>query len=157
MPRVRYTRSLKVSFTSAVRALSERKCQVLGTGSPVQFRAEVAGVEIVHDVKVISGELGWVDKPLQAAAIEIRIEATDHRGWFPIFEGDLELASAGGSLVEVALEGEYRVPASLLGRIVDLAGLHNLAEDSLEGFFGGVTSRLRTESEAFDALTGVPG
>lgn len=157
MPRVRYIQTLGVSFLSAVRALEEKCDIVLGSRRPALFKAEVAGVELAHDVKVVPSEFGWVDRPVEAAALGFRIEATDHTSWFPIFEGDLELTGLGHNRVEVALEGEYRVPASILGRIADRAGLHALAESSLERFFGGVVSRLRTESEAFDALTGVPG
>lgn len=155
MPKVSREAQLGVSFESAVNMLADRPHEVLGDGLSV-FVSEVFGVDVGHEVRVVPGEVVTVDQPLELAVVDFRIEADPGPGWFPVFEGALEVISTDDCGVSVALQGEYHPPGGLLGAVVDRVGLHRLADNSIDRFFQAASDRLRRGAAALDALIGVP-
>jgi hypothetical protein len=53
---------------------------------------------------------------------------------FPVMKGDLVLQSLGQELVQVVFRGSYEPPLGALGRLLDRAVLHRLAEASAKAF-----------------------
>jgi hypothetical protein len=60
--------------------------------------------------------------------------ATGTPGLFPRLEGDLVIASMGSGLTHLALRGSYRPPLGPVGRVLDRALLHRVAEASVKRF-----------------------
>ncbi len=154
--RVRRSRTIHVSFEAATRVLCSRPGEVLtGCDGGPCLGIDVFGVHVEHPVRVEARPCEIVERPVRATVVGFRVEATDHREWFPVLDGDLEVTSTGTG-VEIALEAEYHAPGGILGAAVDRVGLHRVADESIDGFFAGVVTRLQEGAGAIDALTGVP-
>ena len=61
----------------------------------------------------------------------VELEATDHPGLFPRFQGTLTLNPVGVTTSELWLQGTYHAPLGGLGERIDATLLHGAAERSL--------------------------
>ncbi len=61
-------------------------------------------------------------------------EATGSPGLFPRMEAELVLAALGPGLTQLSLRGSYHPPLGPIGRALNRALLHRLAEASVKGF-----------------------
>ena len=61
-------------------------------------------------------------------------EATGTPGLFPKLDADLIVAAVGPELSQIAMRGTYSPPLGPLGRALDRAVLHRVAEASVKGF-----------------------
>ena len=61
-------------------------------------------------------------------------KATGPEALFPVMSADLVLQPLGPGLVEVVFRGSYKPPLKVLGRLLDRALLHRLAEASAKAF-----------------------
>jgi hypothetical protein len=61
-------------------------------------------------------------------------KATGVGALFPVMSGDLVLQPLGHQLVQVTFRGSYEPPLGALGRLLDRAVLHRLAEASAKAF-----------------------
>lgn len=156
MTKVSRETRLTVSLESAVKLLADRPADVLG-GALTTFVADLHGVEVGHEVRVVVGDLVVVDAPLEIAVLPFHVEADPGKGWFPVLDAELELISTAECGISVAVEGEYHPPGGLLGAVADRAGMHRLADQAIDNFFSALTARLRSSGAALDALSGVPG
>lgn len=73
----------------------------------------------------------------------LRWEASEHPALFPVLDGDLEVAPLGLREVRITLSASYVPPLGLVGRGLDRAVLHRLAQSTVRSFLG----RLRAELE----------
>jgi hypothetical protein len=71
-------------------------------------------------------------------------EATGSGRLFPKLEADLELAPLGPSRTQLAISARYRPPLGAVGRVVDRAALHVVAEATIKDFLDRVAERLTT-------------
>lgn len=154
MAKVSRERKLAASMASCVRLLTDEPERVLGSDSP-SLSIEVLGFELRHPIRLVPGELTVVDRPIEVASLPFRVEADGGEGWFPVFEADLEIVG-GAHGVSVALDGFYRPPGGPLGVVADLIALHHVAEDAIDRYFAGLTTRLGRRASDLDALSGVP-
>jgi hypothetical protein len=73
-------------------------------------------------------------------------QATGPGALFPTMEADLVLEPVGDDLVEVTLRGSYRPPLKAVGRLLDRALMHRVAEATTKSFLdtlcGAVQSRI---------------
>jgi hypothetical protein len=53
---------------------------------------------------------------------------------FPVLEAELEVGALGGHRTQLALNASYRPPLSVVGRAVDRALLHRVAEATVKDF-----------------------
>jgi hypothetical protein len=74
-------------------------------------------------------------------AVSIRWEAAQHASFFPVLEGDLEFAPLGpstgpsaASQCRMILSASYVAPLGELGRRLDQAVLHRVAESTVRSF-----------------------
>jgi hypothetical protein len=67
---------------------------------------------------------------------------------FPQLEADLEIAAVGASRSQISLSGTYRPPLGLLGRALDRALLHRVAEATVKDFIDRVAERLSQQLPA---------
>jgi len=67
---------------------------------------------------------------------------------FPALEADIEVAFLGAHRTQVAISAQYRPPLGAVGRTMDKALLHRVAEATVKDFLDRVTERLRTTPAA---------
>lgn len=72
-------------------------------------------------------------------------EATGTPGLFPRLEADLIVASVGPDLSQIAMRGTYAPPLGPLGRALDRAVLHRVAEASVKSFVDRVAQSIRDD------------
>lgn len=75
-------------------------------------------------------------------------EATGTPGLFPRLDADLILAGIGPDLCQIALRGTYAPPLGYLGRALDRAVLHRLAEASVKSFVDRIADVLKPQGVA---------
>lgn len=71
----------------------------------------------------------------------IRVMATGPEGLFPHLDANLEINTRDPESIEVRLVGTYRPPLGRAGEMLDRAGLHKIAESTLETFIDEMASR----------------
>jgi len=74
----------------------------------------------------------------QQTTIPLAWEATGTPGLFPKLDADLIVATVGPDLSRIAMRGTYAPPLGPLGRALDRAVLHRVAEASVKSFVDGV-------------------
>jgi hypothetical protein len=74
----------------------------------------------------------------QQTTIPLAWEATGTPGLFPKLDADLIVATVGPDLSQIAMRGTYAPPLGPLGRALDRAVLHRVAEASVKSFVDGV-------------------
>lgn len=75
-------------------------------------------------------------------------KATGTDAIFPSLEADLELAPMGPDRTQVSISARYRPPLGGLGRALDRALLHRVAEATIKDFLDRVGERLAREAVA---------
>jgi hypothetical protein len=70
----------------------------------------------------------------QQTTIPLAWEATGTPGLFPKLDADLIVATVGPELCQIAMRGTYSPPLGPLGRALDRAVLHRVAEASVKSF-----------------------
>jgi len=99
----------------------------------------LTGLPIGKDVAVNIG------RPLEGngiVAVPVRWKATWPSAAYPSFDGELELTRLSDGSAELWLLGRYEPPFGAVGRMLDQAVLHTVAEDSLRTLVGVMASRL---------------
>ena len=67
------------------------------------------------------------------------------RNLLPKVEGDLEIAALGPRRTHVSLSARYRPPLGVVGRALDRALLHRVAEATVKDFVDGVAAAFHAE------------
>jgi hypothetical protein len=101
--------------------------------------AEVGfGREELRLGKLVSIDVG---QPVQLGpkmVLPISWRATGPQGLFPVLDGDVEVAPLGAGSTQIALSAQYQPPLGHVGKAVDRAGLHRIAEATVKDFLDGV-------------------
>lgn len=106
----------------------------------VGFRVD--GHRIVKRVSIAMGD------PVRSPGriwIPISWQATDRRGLFPVFDGDLEIAGLGAGRSQLAFSGQYRPPRGLIGRTLDRVLLSRVAEATIKDFVDRIAQGLEAK------------
>jgi hypothetical protein len=111
-------------------------------GFPVDGHRVSKNVEIDVGAPVTNTGKTW---------IPIAWRATGPTGLFPVLDAELEFASLGLELTQLALSGRYQPPLGLVGRTIDKALLSRIAEATIKDF----VDRLAQAIEA--AMTAAAG
>jgi hypothetical protein len=121
-----------------------------GTWIPgVARAADDAGEQLLSDVGFAVTNGHRVDKqveisfgqPVRAfaqARLPMSWNATGPARLFPSFEADLEIAALGPARTQISISGRYRPPMGTVGRVVDRALLHRVAEATVKDFLDSV-------------------
>jgi len=67
---------------------------------------------------------------------------------FPALEADLEVAPLGPSRTQLSISARYRPPMGVVGRALDRALLHRVAEATMKDFLDRVGEALQTRATA---------
>jgi hypothetical protein len=70
--------------------------------------------------------------------------ATGAERLFPQLDADLEVAAMGPNRTQLSISARYRPPMGAVGRALDRALLHRVAEATIKDFLDGVGERLRS-------------
>lgn len=92
-----------------------------------------------------------VGEPLRAetrVSLPLSWTATGPSSLFPTMHADLSITSMGPSLTQVAFHGSYTPPLGVVGRLLDRAVLHRLAELSVKDFVDRVIAALAQSMSA---------
>lgn len=84
--------------------------------------------------KTVRLDVGEPFRRTGETSIPLRWEATGTPGLFPKMEADLVVEEVGIRLTKVALQGSYDPPLGSLGRALDRALLHRVAEATVKHF-----------------------
>jgi hypothetical protein len=77
-----------------------------------------------------------------ACVVPLAWKATGMAGLFPVLDGDLELAPLGSNRCRLTLSASYLPPLGDLGRALDRALLHRVAQSTVRSFLARVAANL---------------
>jgi hypothetical protein len=69
--------------------------------------------------------------------------ATRPEGLFPQLDADIEVASLGAGRTHLSISARYRPPMGVVGRMLDRALLHRVAEATIKDFLDRVGEQVR--------------
>ncbi|HEY0492320.1 MAG TPA: hypothetical protein VGD57_02490 [Candidatus Dormibacteraeota bacterium] len=78
--------------------------------------------------------------------VPIAWRATGVAGFFPVLDGDLEVAALSPTRTQLAFSGQYRPPLGLMGRTADRTLLSRIAEGTIKDFVDRIAERLASQS-----------
>ena len=100
-------------------------------GEEIRARLGLDGAPVAKTVRL---DVGVPYRGRQETTIPVTWEATGAPGLFPKMEGELVVAPVGPDVTQIALRGTYRPPLGAVGRAVDRALFHRIAETSIKRF-----------------------
>jgi hypothetical protein len=120
-------------------------------------QAEDRGSRLLADVGFSLGEDRRVDKQVQVTIgqpyripsktlVPITWAATGSERLFPALEGDLELAPLGERRTQLSISARYKPPLGAVGRALDRALLHRVAEATVKDFLDRVVEAIGAAS-----------
>jgi hypothetical protein len=114
--------------------------------------AEHRGHQLLAEVGLGSGarridkkveiELGAPRGTVSVTALPITWRATGAQWLFPRLDGDIELAALGSARTQLSISARYEPPLGVVGRVLDRALLHRVAEATLKDFLDGIAEHL---------------
>lgn len=126
------------AFRDVRRRLADRPGEIV----PESATAQLAGLELTRDVRMVVGDLQIGH---QTAWLTIHWEDLRHPGFFPLLDATLEfmpVAAGHRPTTQVALRGQYRPPLGGLGRLADNLAGHRVVEESVRAFLGELAGHL---------------
>ncbi|HEU4529351.1 MAG TPA: hypothetical protein VFT80_15670 [Actinomycetota bacterium] len=139
---IRYFLDLPVPFESLEAALvSEPEAWLPGLARDAESRGERLLAEVgfaVDDAhrldKRVEIGFGEPHRIPTKTILPMTWHATGVEGLFPSLEADLEVASLGPNRTQLSISARYRPPMGVLGRALDRALLHRVAEATAKDF-----------------------
>jgi hypothetical protein len=114
-----------------------------GEALRLQIGPTWVGGLVTREVEVT---LGLMRERGEARVVPIDWRASGFAGMFPILSGDLELASLGSHDCRLSLAASYHPPLGDLGRALDRALLHRVAQSTVRSFLARVAATLETDN-----------
>ena len=115
-------------------------------GEEIRAQVGVGGSESLAVAKTVRLEVGEPVGKQETMLLPIVWEATGTLGLFPRMEAEVVLAALGPVLTQLSLRGSYRPPLGPIGRVLDRALLHRVAEASVKGFVDRVARAIEDAS-----------
>lgn len=107
-----------------------------------QLRARLSAGERGLLAKTVTLEVGTEVRGEKHITVPIAWSATGTPGLFPRLDADLVLAPVGPTASQVSLRGNYEPPLGPVGRSMDRAVFHRIAEACVKEFVDGVAASL---------------
>lgn len=120
----------------ATTAGTDTEAQLMRIG-PAPF-----GDWIARDVNVRVGEASTT---ADSTLVPLRWEDVRHPHLFPVLDGNLEVAPLGPASCRVILSATYRPPLDHVGKLLDHAFLHRVAESTVRSFLTRLARVLEAE------------
>jgi hypothetical protein len=147
---VRYFIDLPVRFDAVEAALLDHPdAWVPGLLREAEDRGERLLVEVGF-----GGDVGRIDKEVEIhlgpayripskTLLPMTWQATGAGPLFPQLDADIEVAALGPSRTLLSISARYRPPMGALGRVLDRAMLHRVAEATIKDFLDRVGERIQ--------------
>jgi len=100
------------------------------------------GVEKRRIDREVEITLGMPYRSGAATRIPLSWRVTSAGRLFPQLEGDIEVAALGPNRSQLSVDARYRPPLALVGRALDRALLHRVAEATIKDFVDRVAERM---------------
>ena len=97
--------------------------------------------------KAVHLRVGKVVESSDARRVPLTWEATGTPGLFPKMDAELVIARVGDELTQVKVQGQYAPPLGGLGRLIDQAFLHRVAEATTKELVDRIVEELGAEDE----------
>jgi len=110
-----------------------------GEALRLQIGPTWAGGRMTREVEVT---LGPTREREEARVVPLVWRATGLAGWFPVLNGDLELAPLGSQRCRLTLAATYLPPFGDVGLVLDRALLHRVAQSTVRSFLARVATSL---------------
>lgn len=111
----------------------------------VRVGPQLLGDLVARTVRV---RLGDPSARGEAVRVPIRWEDAQHPALFPVLDGDLEVAPLAEDSCRVVLYAAYRPPLRAVGRVIDEALLHRVAESTVRAFLRRAAEALAADGAA---------
>ncbi len=111
-----------------------------------QMLAEVGFGTAVPVARTVAVELGAPVDGSSKTVIPMRWTALGNSGIFPSLEADLEIASLGSENTQLAISARYTPPLGVIGRAIDRAVLHRVAEATIKNFLDRVRDSVMNDA-----------
>jgi hypothetical protein len=98
-----------------------------------------------HLTREVEATLGSAHERGEASVVPLEWRASDLAGMFPMLSGDLELAPLGPQTCRLTLAASYIPPFGDLGRALDRALLHRVAQSTIRSFLARVATILEAD------------
>jgi hypothetical protein len=98
--------------------------------------------------KEVEISFGEPYRSASATRLPMTWKATGAQRLFPLLEADLEVAGLGATRTQLSISARYRPPMGPLGRVLDRALLHRVAEAALKDFLDRVGAAIATRAHA---------
>lgn len=96
--------------------------------------------------KQVRIELGEAVRMSSKTVLPMSWRATGLRALFPVLEADIEVAALGPNKAQLSINGRYEPPLGALGRAIDRALMHRVAEATVKDFLDRVAERLQSRA-----------
>jgi hypothetical protein len=153
---IRYYLDLAIPFEDVESALlTQPDAWVPGLALAADDHGERLLVEVGFAVddehrvdKQVQVEFGEPYRIPNKAALPMSWEATGRDRLFPALDADLEVAALGPNRTQLSISARYRPPMGPLGRALDKALLHRVAEATVKDFLDRVGEALQARAVA---------
>jgi len=105
----------------------------VGFGDAMRFERTVA-IELAEPIRIASKIM-----------LPLRWTAAKRAGLFPKLEADVEVAAIGPNRTQLSITGRYDPPLGALGRAIDKALLHRIAEATIKDFLERIARRIERD------------
>jgi len=138
---------LEVSFAVAHERLTQlTESGALITTSEASYSREtgtLARVGAIGLSKLVRVQVRELARTEQSAGIALRWEAAGPGGGlFPVLDADVRLTPVGEHVTLLSMAGSYRPPLGSLGKALDQAILHRVADATIRGFVAQLAARI---------------
>lgn len=123
-----------------LRAAEDRGQRLL---AEVGFDVDTRRVDAEVEITISGGQ-----RTSQRAVVPMSWRATRVERLFPQLDADLEVAALGDRRTQLSLSARYRPPMGVVGRVLDRALLHRVAEATVKDFVERVGERLQVRLAA---------
>jgi hypothetical protein len=139
---IRYFLDLPLSFEEAEeRLLASPHAWVPGLARDAEIRGERLMADVGFSIddglrvdKAVEIELGWPLRMQGRTVVPITWRATGPQRLFPSLDADLEIAALGASRTQLSFSARYQPPLGAVGKALDRALLHRVAEATIKDF-----------------------
>jgi len=97
--------------------------------------------------KTVRLDIGAPVQSTDARRIPLTWEATGTPGLFPTMRAELVISRVGDDLTQVKIQGHYDPPLGTVGRLIDRAFLHRIAEASTKEFVDRIVEELSADDD----------
>lgn len=137
--RAALTKDALAIFQSATRAAASRAQSVAS-----QLRVDLGGIAIETDIHIAVTSIDESDSP-PLTRLHLEWRAATHPALFPLMKASLALYPLTTTETQLDFTGIYEPPLGLVGKVVNAAVGHRIAEASVHRFVSDVATYLRAQ------------